>query len=251
MQRLAIIADIHGNVGALEAVLADIAAHAASEIINLGDCVSGPLWPRETFALLQRHEIRSVRGNHDRWLAQSDRAGMGASDAFAFDRLKREEIATLAQLPASLQLGPDILAVHGTAESDVEYLLEDVVEGRLQASDPPRLAEKLGGLKSAVLLCGHSHLPWVVAAGADMLIVNPGSVGCPAYLDPNPPAHRSEAGSPHARYALLEQAATGWRVELIAVPYDWAAASRRAAEHGRPDWARALASGFVEAPEAT
>lgn len=247
MQRLAIIADIHGNVAALEAVLADIAARAVTEIVNLGDCLSGPLWPRETFALLQQHEIRSVRGNHDRWLAEGDRAGMGASDAFAFDQLQREEIAELARLPASLQLSPDILAIHGTPRSDVEYLLEDVREGGLWASSPARLAEKLGGLKSAVLLCGHSHLPRVTAADADMLIINPGSVGCPAYLDPNPPAHRAEAGSPHARYALLERAAAGWRVELIAVAYDWTAASRRAAENGRPEWASALASGFVDA----
>ncbi|CEJ09983.1 Calcineurin-like phosphoesterase superfamily domain protein [bacterium YEK0313] len=46
--RLAVIADIHGNVLALDAVLADVAGRGADRIVNLGDCVSGPLWPRET-----------------------------------------------------------------------------------------------------------------------------------------------------------------------------------------------------------
>jgi hypothetical protein len=78
-----------------------------------------------------------------------------------------------------------------------------------------------------------------------VLIINPGSVGCPGYLDPTPPAHVSEAGSPHARYGLLSATASGWRVELLAIAYDWAAAARRAGEAGREDWACALATGFL------
>lgn len=76
-------------------------------------------------------------------------------------------------------------------------------------------------------------------------MLNPGSVGCPGYVDPTPPAHVSEAGSPHARYAMLTRRKAGWSVELIAVEYDWEMASRRAAENGRDEWARALATGFV------
>ena len=52
-------------------------------------------------------------------------------------------------------------------------------------------------------------------------------------------------GGFHARYGLLNATASGWRVELLAIAYDWAAAARRAAEYGREDWARALATGFV------
>src|SRR5262245_17102725 len=87
MQRLAIIADVHGNLPALEAVLADIKASNVSSTVNLGDCVSGPLWPRETMRVLEREGLPSVRGNHDRWLGEVARSQMGASDAFAFDRL--------------------------------------------------------------------------------------------------------------------------------------------------------------------
>jgi predicted phosphodiesterase len=248
LSKLAIIADIHGNVAALEAVLADIEARKVTSIVNLGDCVSGPLWPRETMDLLKRLQLPTVRGNHDRWLAEVERSDLAASDAFAFDRLTAAEIAELGRLPPRLQLMTEIVAVHGSPRSDVEYLLEVVSDGRLSASDPARLRERLGDV-SGVVLCGHSHQARVVQFNEDVLIVNPGSVGCPAYLDPTPPAHVSEAGSPHARYALLQQAAAGWQIDLVAVAYDWTAASRRAARNGREEWARALASGFIGAAQ--
>ena len=66
--RLAVISDIHGNIRALEAVLADIETRGADAIVNLGDCVTGPLWPRETLDLLKSLSLITVRGNHDRLL---------------------------------------------------------------------------------------------------------------------------------------------------------------------------------------
>src|SRR5262245_51160914 len=113
MQRLAIIADIHGNLAALEAVLADIKASGIGNIVNLGDCVSGPLWPRETMHRLEREALATVRGNHDRWLGEMSRDRMGPSDAFAFDRLTATQVESLKTLPPHLDLGDDILAVHG------------------------------------------------------------------------------------------------------------------------------------------
>ena len=98
--RLAVIADIHGNVAALQAVLADVKTRGADRIINLGDCVSGPLWPRETMELLETLGLPTVRGNHDRWVAETPREQMGASDAFAFDRLT--PAGARAQQPAYL-----------------------------------------------------------------------------------------------------------------------------------------------------
>ena len=71
LSKLAIIADIHGNVAALEAVLTDIAARKVTSIGNLGDCLSGPPWPRESMDLLKRLRFPTVRGNHDRWLRTS------------------------------------------------------------------------------------------------------------------------------------------------------------------------------------
>ena len=83
-----------------------------------------------------------------------------------------------------------------------------------------------------------------------MQVVNPGSVGLPAYDDIHPHPHVVETGSPLARWALVETAPGGWRVALCSTPYDVAAAVRRAEANGRPDWADALASGRVGRTEA-
>jgi predicted phosphodiesterase len=243
--RLAVIADIHGNLPALQAVLADIARRDADRIVNLGDCVSGPLWPRETMDFLEALELLTVRGNHDRWVAETPPEHMFPSDAFAHDVLTPRQRAALGALPPQCEVSVGITAVHGTPSDDNQYLLEDVAEARLVLAKPATIARRLTGLKSRLLLCAHSHLPRIVISSDGMLILNPGSVGCPAYSDPTPPAHVSESGSPHARYAVLSQRAGAWSVELIAVEYDWNAASSRAAQNARPEWAQALGTGFV------
>ncbi len=99
--------------------------------------------------------------------------------------------------------------MHGIPGDDNEYLLEDLIDGRMVLAPVESITARLGRMQNSLLLCGHSHLPRVVHAGAATLIVNPGSVGCPAYSDPNPPAHVSAVGSPHARYALLDRPAAG------------------------------------------
>jgi predicted phosphodiesterase len=243
--RLAVIADIHGNLPALEAVLADLERRGADRIVNLGDCVSGPLWPRETMELLDTLGLPTVRGNHDRWLAETPRERMYASDAFAHDRLTDAQRRTLGALPAQLDLGDGIVAVHGTPRDDNEYLLDDVVDGGLMLARPHHIAERLGEMHATLLLCGHTHQARIVRGARSMLIANPGSVGCPGYVDPTPPAHVSEAGSPHARYAMLTLASGRWSMDLIAIEYDWTSASKRATDNGRTEWAQALATGFV------
>jgi predicted phosphodiesterase len=243
--RLAVIADIHGNLPALEAVLGDIARRDVDRTINLGDSVSGPMWPSETMDLLERGKLLTVRGNHDRWVAQTPRERMYPSDAYAHDALTARQRSALGALPAVWRLDLGITADHGTEVDDNQYLLEDVVQGRLVLAAPATIAGRLNRERNGLLLCGHSHLPRIVQAADGILIVNPGSVGCPAYFDPDPPSHFSESGSPHARYALLSQSARGWSIDLIAIEYDWNAASVRATENGRADWARALVSGFI------
>jgi predicted phosphodiesterase len=81
--RIAVIADIHGNMPALEAVLADVHQRGVDRTINLGDCVSGPLWPREVCDLLMASSSLVIRGNHDRWVAGPDPARMWPSDRYA------------------------------------------------------------------------------------------------------------------------------------------------------------------------
>lgn len=96
--RLAVLADIHGNLPALEAVIADMAAFAPDLTIDLGDCVSGPLWPRETLVRLRELGWPTVRGNHDRAVGTGPREALGLSDRYAFDQLAADERAWLSTL---------------------------------------------------------------------------------------------------------------------------------------------------------
>ncbi|PTM60730.1 metallophosphoesterase family protein [Phreatobacter oligotrophus] len=249
--RLAAIADIHGNLLALDAVLADIAARGVDLTVNLGDCVSGPLWPAETAARLMALGLPTVRGNHDRWVIEAEGEALYFSDKLAREQLGEAQRAWLAGLPMSLDLNVGGVAVrlfHATPADDNTYLMEDKQGGRLVQSDAPVIRSRLGDLGGTrLVLCGHSHLPRLLTLDG-LTVVNPGSVGQPAYSDPTPPdAHVSEAGSPHARYAIvtLRDGAVA-AVDGIAVAYEWEAAARQAEVYGRAEWARGLRSGFVK-----
>lgn len=247
--RIAVLADVHGNRLALDAVLADLERRGgAGRVVNLGDCVSGPLWPAETMGRLVALDCVAVRGNHDRIVAEGPPGAMVASDRFAFDALAPYQRAWLGALPATASAARGVLACHATPAHDETYLIEEVRDGRLVRGSAAAIAGRLGDVgPNRVVLCGHSHRPDLVRLPGGVLVLNPGSVGCPAYDDPSgPAAHVSEAGSPHARYALLgigdgEEP----EVAFVAVPYASEDAARRAEANGRPDWARALRTGFV------
>ncbi|KGM35010.1 metallophosphoesterase family protein [Inquilinus limosus] len=242
--RLAVLADIHGNLPALEAVLADLGRRGADAFVNLGDCVSGPLWPRETLDLLVAKDWPTVRGNHDRWVWEDGDDSPQSSDGYARREVGAAGRAWLGALPVRLELPGGITAFHARPEDDNAYLLEDVEAGRLVRAPADAIAARLGDVSGPVVLCGHSHLPWLLRLPDGRWILNPGSIGAPAYDDPTPPAHVSESGSPAARYAMLELDGERVAAELIAIPYDHDRAARRAAENGRPDWAHQLATGF-------
>jgi putative phosphoesterase len=232
--RLALIADIHGNLLALEAVLADLHRQSIDAICNLGDHLSGPLWAAATADLLLAEEMIHIRGNHDRQLLDRPPEQMGASDQAAHAELSADHKAWLAGLPLTTTIG-GILLCHGTPTRDDEYLLEK--------PDGSGLARpSLDGVRETVIACGHSHIPRVVTLADGRLIVNPGSVGLPAY---NASDHDMECGSPHARYAILDASGDKLAVEHHAIEYNWNAAAARADERNRPDWAHALRTGYA------
>jgi diadenosine tetraphosphatase ApaH/serine/threonine PP2A family protein phosphatase len=101
------------------------------------------------------------------------------------------------------------------------------------------------GIMQPLILCGHTHLARAVRLGDGRLIVNPGSVGSPGYRDTHPFPHVIEAGTPDARYAILELAAGGWRVTFRHVPYDHDAMAALARQNGQPELASALATGWI------
>lgn len=246
------LADIHGNLPALEAVIADMAGRSIDAVVDLGDCVSGPLWPEETLRLLRAKDWMTVRGNHDRWVACGDPSTLSRLDGFAAAAVGEDGRAWLGALPARLAPMPGIAAFHARPDDDNAYLLEDIVAGRLQGAPAASVEARLGTVRDPLILTAHSHLPGLLRLADGRTVLNPGSVGCPAYADQDPPAHVSETGSPFARYAVLtfEAGDTPQHVvaDHIALPYDHAAAARRAEAAGYPGWSHALAQGRMPDP---
>ncbi len=126
--KIAAISDIHGNLAALDAVLADIRSEGADFTVNLGDILSGALYPSETADRLIPLNLPTIRGNHERQVLVSDRARMAASDRWAFDTLRPDQLAWIAGLPSTLRISDDVLLVHGIPNDDLSYFLETVDE---------------------------------------------------------------------------------------------------------------------------
>ncbi len=250
--RIAVIADIHGNDLALEAVLADIAAHGIGDVVNLGDYLSGPLNAARTADILMERTFPSICGNHDRWLTTRAPADMNSWDRFSHADLAPRHLDWLRSLPPTLVYREDILLCHGTPASDTTYWLEDLTaEGVLHMSSRKRIEELAGDQDFPVILCGHTHIPRAVRLADGRLIVNPGSVGCPGYDDDEPVFHKVETGSPDASYAVLEKtgrerAGTAWTVNFHRVRYDNLAMAKLAAERGHAEWANALSTGWLD-----
>lgn len=241
--RIAIVSDIHGNLPALEAVVEDIERRGADAIVNLGDSLSGPLMPLETARFLMAQDWVQLAGNHERQLLTVPADKRGASDAFAHARLGAKEFAWIASLTHTHRFSAEVMLCHGTPASDLEYFLETVAPNDFRAATQTEIDARLGDVDAALVACGHTHVPRVVHASSGQLIVNPGSVGLPAYDDIHPYPHAVETGSPHARYAIVEQRDGDWTARLVAVPYDHTAMAKLALENGRPDWAHALKTG--------
>jgi len=246
MERIALVSDIHGNLLALEAVVEDIKRRNVSRVINLGDHVSGPLWPKETLKYLKSTDWIHICGNHDRQLTSDDPDTHGLSDAYAFAQIDREGLRWLESLPAFKRLEADILAFHGSPQNDLEYMLESVSDGRTHLSKKGEIEARLKGTKARLAVCGHTHIPRCVRLNNEMTIVNPGSVGIQGFTDNGDHPHVVEIGSPHARYAVVELDGSALEVELIAVSYDWDKAADKSMETNRADWTSLLRNGFIE-----
>jgi len=260
--RLAFVSDIHGNLAALEAVIADLQQRQVDRVINLGDTLSGPLLPHETARRLQTLPWLHVAGNHERQVLTLPLHRQSASDAYTSTQLKpedREWIGTHAP-PCTTdlhqgqrwpeRLGSDVALCHGSPRSDVEYLLETPVGQAARLATEEEIEERLDGRVAphiSLLACGHSHIARTIRLASGRLILNPGSVGLPAYDDDHPypqsSYHRIENGSPDARYAIAEKQDGRWTCQLLSVPYDHEAMAQLAEQRGRPDWAHALRTG--------
>lgn len=239
--RIAAFSDIHGNAPALRAVLADVATLGCDRLVQLGDALSGPLWPRETAAILQDLDAVHVLGNHDIALFDPARHAPGRADRFALGELDPAVIDWLRSWPANCPVGDEVLCFHGAPHDADHYLLEEAPNGDPRLRPIADIEADLRGRRARVMICGHSHTQRIVQLSDGTHVVNDGSVGLPAYEEPlRGGTVFVQAGSPHARYAVIDIRPASVSVSLRAVEYDWRAASARAQALGFPDWARWL-----------
>jgi putative phosphoesterase len=237
---LAVIADIHGNRWALEAVLQDIDRRGIQQIVNLGDHLTGPLDPAGTADLLIACKMVNVCGNDDRelFLPQEKRS---LSQNYTCTQLTSAHFAWLRSLPDTTVVADELFVCHGDL-FDASYLLEEVTPSGVFLRSASAIATSVAEITQPVILSGHSHVPHTVSL-PQKLLINPGSVGMPAYTMETPVPYVMESGSPHARYALLSQKQHGWQVEHIQVPYSWEQAAQVARSNQRADWAQWLTTG--------
>ena len=217
---LAALYDVHGNLPALEAVIADAEAAGADCWLLGGDYALFGGWPAETVQRLRGLERASwIRGNGERWTADPDAAPdnevvPGAIRA-ARAALGEAAVADLASLPFSLPLD-GTLVCHGSPLSDVESFQPE------RAEDDEQL---LDGTDAPRVVFGHTHVPFARSSAAGVELVNPGSVGMP--FD----------GDPRAAYALLHD---DGRIEHRRLEYDHAASAERVRGIGEP-WSEVVA----------
>lgn len=248
--KIALLSDIHGNLAALEAVVAHMQEQHVDHIVNLGDSLSGPLLPLATARFLMAQGWPTLAGNHERQLLTQAPERMGASDAYTCTQLMPEVWEWLRSLPAQLRWSADVLLCHGTPDSDLAYFLDTVEAGLTRLASPAEIDLRMGKVDSAITLvaCGHTHVPRAVRSTCGVLLVNPGSVGLPAFDDIHPTAHVVQNGSPDARYAVVQRVSQGaWTVARHSVPYDHESMARMAERNGRADWAHALRTGYMPA----
>jgi predicted phosphodiesterase len=244
--RFAAIADIHGNHLALEAVIADLRAQGIDAIVNLGDMASGPLDARRTMDVLMALDAVHVRGNHDRWLIDRPIEKMGRWERPAFAQLGTRHLDWLRTVPPTQIFRDQVFLCHATPASDNAYWLETVTpDGSVKMSPLEAIEKEAEGISQSLILCGHTHIARAVRLGDGRLVVNPGSVGCPGYYHTDPFPHVIEAGTPDARYAILELALGNWRVTFRHVPYANDTMAALARRNGDLEFASALATGWI------
>ena len=244
--RFAAIADVHGNYLALEAVLADIRAAGISEIVNLGDMASGPLDARRAMDALMALDAVHVLGNHDRWLIDRPFEKMGSWDRPAYAQLGIDHLDWLRTVPSTQVFRDQVFLCHATPADDNVYWLETVTpDGAVRMSPLEAIEKEAEGISQSLILCAHTHIARAVRLVDGRLVVNPGSVGGPGFSYHVPFPHVIEAGTPDARYAILELISGSWSVTFRHVPYDNAAMSALARQNGDLEFAAALATGRV------
>ncbi len=221
--RLAVLSDVHGNLPALEAVLAELDQTSLDGILVLGDLVAGPHAP-ETIALLRERGCAMIRGNNDSYCLHYAQGlspeSWYTSKQFALHRWNQRRLTSelldfFASLPEQRVIRFDganpIRMVHGSPRHPSEGL--DAKLG------PEALRIALSMTPEPALACGHTHIPWQGVFDGK-LAFNPGAVS------------GALNGDNRAQYALLEWQGDRWQVQHRAAAYDLARLRREFVENG-------------------
>ncbi len=221
--KYALISDVHSNLPALEAVLADIDGREdVGAIYHLGDLVGYAPWPNEVVALLRERRIPGIAGNYDSTVAtgykhcgckaDSPRGEELSHLSYEWTRahVSAETRRALGELPFRMDLRPvgghrsrpQIILVHGTPTLNTLYWTEDRPD-----SFALKMANAAGAREGDLIAFGHTHKPWYRKVEGIHLL-NTGSVGKP------------KDGDRRAGYALVEAAEEVTGVEFVRVEYD-------------------------------
>ncbi|OEK09562.1 hypothetical protein A8C32_12730 [Flavivirga aquatica] len=243
-EKIAIISDIHANSWALKEVLRDIETKKIDTVLNLGDSLYGPLDPKGTFELLLENNTKSISGNQDRFIIENVHNTTNISTLeYVKSSLGNDSINWLKELPFDLTHN-NIYCCHGNPVNDSISLLERINTDYVGVQTNDEIEITLSNIKENIVVCGHSHLARMVKT-KNKTIINPRSIGLPAYNDDLPIPHKMESLSPHAKYAILKINTNEINVELISVDYDFEAAARAAEKNNRNDWAKWIRTGRV------
>ena len=235
--RYALISDIHANLPALEAVLADIAATSADATYHLGDLVGYAPWPNEVVERIATERIPGVAGNYDSTVATDYKhCGCRYEDAqqealshlsyeWTRENVSAETKQRLGSLPFRIDLrptgghlaGPTLTLVHGNQVLNTVYVTEDRSDDFLT-----KMGQGIGARAGDVVAFGHTHKPWHRVVG-DVHFVNTGSVG------------RPKDGDWRAGYALVSFDGPSVAVEFRRVEYDVDRAAKAILESTLPD----------------
>lgn len=235
---LAILSDIHGNLVALETVIAELADRSVDQAICLGDVAASGPQPHEVIRRLRESGWLVVRGNADAWLSNPVRYTGDDSfyqrideiDAWCLAQLTDQDKAFLATFKPVVEIrlgdGMHLLGYHGSPRSDQELITATTA---LQT-----IHEIFGELPQQIFVGGHTHQQ-MLRRYQDAVLLNPGSVGLP-YETMRPDARVRNV--PWAEYALLSWEAGRLAIELCRVPLDISAVKQAAFDSDMPhaDW---------------
>lgn len=223
--RLAILADVHGNLPALEAVLADARAQGVDGYVVAGDLLLGAPFPLETFDRLRALNAWIIRGNNDLYFTRYDSGAapetwqtraQWALLRWSYARLDRDALNYLTALPdrvtVTLPGAAPICVIHGSPRTLSEGIIPDDPETRhkfaqSRSTNNIGIEAALAQIAEPALVCGHTHIAWQYRNNG-RLAVNPGAIGGP------------NDGVVGAEYALLTWERGRWTAELRVVEYD-------------------------------